>query len=220
MKKYLLVFCFSILLIACQKESSNPVDNGKNPYLNGNSEASDSYYPTSKGTWWKYSGIINGQSVIENITVSTEKQIDGIYYATLTGDVNGTKNESYLRVQNNEYYSINIIADYGVKREFELCFFKSDKPVGEKWVSGILYNKGTPNRYIFEIIEKDGTYVVNSKTFIDVIVIRVTDEINIPTTTEWLPMLSFDLYFSKGVGLIKADYGFLGYFDLIDYSIK
>ena len=73
MKKYLFVIFLSILFTACQKESSNPVDNGKNPYLNGHSEPKDSYFPTSKGTWWKYSGILQGKQANQTITCTNEK---------------------------------------------------------------------------------------------------------------------------------------------------
>ena len=85
-----------------------------------------------------------------------KNQIDGGYYATLINDANGTSNEAYLRVQNNEYSTINFVSNYGAKKEFEMVILKADKPVGEKWTSGILNNNGTDARYKFETIEKNG----------------------------------------------------------------
>ena len=64
------------------------------------------------------------------------------------------------------------------------------------------------------------SYNVAGKNFTNVIVVKVIGEMNIPTTTEWMEFATWDYYFALGVGFIKGDYGSMGTYELVDYSIK
>ncbi|MDT3739657.1 MAG: hypothetical protein RO257_09165 [Candidatus Kapabacteria bacterium] len=222
MRNILLALLMMVALISCQKEESNPVGNNGNQSQNGNSEAENSYYPTSKGSWWKYSGILQGKFLSQVITCSDEKLIDGSYYATMTAvGSNGATSISYIRVQNHEYFNIGLKQNEIAKKENEVCILKEDKPVGEKWTTPPVLVGTTPNRYVNEILETNGTYVIKGKTFQNVLVLKIIDEVEmIPGSDDWFPMLTSRAYFSKGIGLIKADYGVLGSQEIEDYSIK
>ncbi len=218
MRRIILVFLIVIAIVSCSKEESNPVGkDDDNEYLNGNEKPENSFFPTSKGTWWKFSGIIQNQPTNLGITCKEEMTVDGIYYAKLEMNQNGDIRESFLRVENNEYLNIGFIPVQGIQKEYEMCLLKSDKPVGEKWMEEISIS-GALNRYDFEIAEKGITKVVKGKTFNDVIVVKIEHSVEFMGSS--IKGVDYEMYFAKSTGWILFDYGSFGKLELDDYSIK
>jgi hypothetical protein len=220
MKKILLFLVLATFMISCEKESSNPVKTDDNPYLNGNDKPENSYWPSSKGSWWKYEGAIAGQDMGSTITCIDEQKIDDVYYASMRSIMKNQNDEYFIRVQNNQYFVIGFGTDYGVSKEYELCFLKPDEPIGTEWISSELYLNNTRNRYIFEVLDKLDTYVVRGKTYTDIIFMGVETQSFHPYLNEWSRTSKYGMYFSKSVGWIKLDFGYSGKVELVDYSIK
>lgn len=220
MNKILLFTLLAIFMISCQKEDSNPTKNNDGPYLNGNEKPDNSYWPTSKGSWWKYEGAIAGQDMGSTVTCLEEQKIDDVYYASMRSVMKNQNDEYFIRVENNQYFVIGFGGDYGVSKEYELCFLKPDEPIGTEWISSELYLNNMRNRYIFQVLDKLDTYVVRGKTYNDIILMRIETQSFHPFLQDWLPTSAYGMYFSKSVGWIKTDFGHSGMVELVDYSIN
>lgn len=215
MKKSLLLLFAVLLFVSCSK--NDPVG-PENTYKNGNSSPENSYYPTSKGTWWKFEGFLDGADASFTSTVGDEVQIDGQYYAKIINVASTQQTENYIRIEDNDIFSLQLIGTSILKKENEMCMVKTASPIGTSWTSKSYTNGNTTFKYDYQIVNKDMTLTIRNKTYTNVI--KVQGILSVDFGGDWMPVLEYFYYFSKGVGLIKEDAGEMGSIELVDYQIK
>lgn len=215
MKKSFL-FLFALLLFAaCSKNDPVGPDN---TYKNGNTSPENSYHPTSKGTWWKYEGIIEGEEISFTTTAGDEVEIDGQYYAKVMVVTPTEQSESYMRMENNDIYTLSLIGTSTLKKENEMCMLKTASPIGTTWTSKNYTNGNVTFKYDYQIVNRDFSFDVRNVTYTNVI--KVQAIMSVDFGGDWMPAVEYFYYFSKGVGLIKQDVGEMGAIELVDYQIK
>jgi hypothetical protein len=169
----------------------------------------DDYHPNKRGSSWNYSGLF---ATKVSVTGNTKK-IDGKVYAqlkTTLPEFGGFSIITYLRKEEGNYYyrGDGFNGDY--------LFLKDNVEVGTSWTSETETEEGVEENTL-EIIEVGGSYLINTFTFNDVIVVKVT------SYDAEDPEITYDVYnyYAKGVGLVLTTDG-TEFFNqsLTSYTIK
>jgi hypothetical protein len=197
---------------------------------------SDSYFPETTGSTWKYRDSTFGEKTdivpiygvkIDTLTftingATTDFNNDVCYNADVISKLNGASTAYFYSFKH--LHSIReSIPPFGLTN---LHCLVDSASVGYSWATSptasTLLN-GNPAQTINTIEEKNITKVINGKTFTNVIHASVNYQINI-NNTGWRNIAFYDFYLAKGVGVIEKDtyvYGNLnGTRTIIDYTIK
>jgi uncharacterized protein YcfL len=180
MKKFFAISILAVLLASCSDDEQPALVTNNNDY-----------YPNTKGTSWTYSSLFLDTKIA--VTGRTKK-ISGNVYAQLKAtfpDFSGFSLITYLRKEDGNYYY------RGEGFNGDYLFLRDNVPVGTTWTAETITEDGITENDL-EIVEVDGTYSVNSFTFNNVIVVKVTSYDNED------PEVSYAAYnyYAKGVGLV------------------
>ncbi|WP_345949487.1 hypothetical protein ABDD95_21825 [Mucilaginibacter sp. PAMB04274] len=230
MKKYLLklllLFCLlSIFLTACQKDAPiTPLVTTKPLTGSVSTTPAGDYQPLTKGSFWKYDNILATSVDVNTVTITgnTSKINRKTYYEAINdSQANGTTIGFY----NNDggvYRFRTTNAVVGITAE--LTFLDENKAVNETWTAPITDNglvNNIPGRLVGKVVEKGISHTVNGKTFKDVIHTAADLQYD---TGGYSTVLTYNLYYAKGIGLIEQVSTIAGVTivntKLVEYSIK
>ncbi len=232
MKKYLpillpvIVLCFG----SCKKDAVDYTGYTASGTLTNtpgtNTNANDSYLPTSTGSSWTY------QSKLTGTVESTEAHISGAitpingqnYYEVRSATKGKENTLQYYYVKDKKYKIMATTVQEKVTVEFFLL--DDNLKVGDKWTAKMspdgLVN-GVPGRTVSKIIESGITKTVLNKTYQNVIHTHMTVQYDFGLGDGFRDYGAYDYYLAKGVGLIQTDaelFGFKSSTYLSNYTIK
>lgn len=210
----LFVIALTICIVGCKPDK---------PVFPDSAPTSDSYQPVTKGTYWKFNGVISGITLTQTTTMTgaTETINGKLYYTANT--VAGTQSEnSYYYHGGGKYTFRSTSMVNGITLEF--VYLIDDMTVGKKWTAPVSDN-GTVNSFpaqlVGEIMESGISKVVGGKTFTNVVHTKLLLQYNITGAMEtWT---TYDFYVAKGVGWIQLDsstFGLETSTTISSYSIK
>ena len=228
----LLCICSSIFFFSCQKEidftdPSQGNNGGTGSGGNGGTgSASDSYYPLTKDSWWKYKDSLTG-TVTDGKAISRTKTINGIVYTAIVPVTAPATDTAWFAAPRPNYY----ITQKGVSpsgNSFDITFhyLNDTASVGYNWQ----YNAGQGNGFTAfiktTIMEKNINMTVAGKNYTNVIHTRLVLSYDVLGTITDFGV--YDYYTAKGIGIIKigTELSMFGMImlqtsaDLLDYSIK
>lgn len=196
------VCCIALFFTSgCGENETNPTDS---------SALSESYYPTTKGSFWKIK--ISGKEERRTITAIGDTTIAGKVYGALASS-DGVK--SFVRHDNGDIYV------RGVHRntDIEVIYAKISAGIGEKWNFSLPAFEG---EYIYNctLLAKGTTKVVLNKEYKNVVHIRY--ERSLVKDGKTVPDGGMEVYWAQGVGPIvttSLDDGSTEW-ELEEYSIK
>jgi hypothetical protein len=201
MRNRLLVPIAALSLLVIAACSDSPTDSS--------TSTGDSYFPTSKGSTWTYTGNVD-----YTVTVTGDTTIAGRSYTTISNSGLPGK-VGLIRKTDGIYYQ----ADAG-DLAGEQIFFKENVPANESWTFEYTAPNGFPNKADFTLVELGGTRTVAGKEYTNVAHLHSVNSMKHPLTGTWVVFTQADYYYAKGVGLIQSDLGVQGKSDLTSYSIK
>ncbi|MEL7001326.1 MAG: hypothetical protein AAFN93_01190 [Bacteroidota bacterium] len=192
------MFILISFIVSCNEdeEPSNSLQGG--PFL-----------PLVEGNQWEYEGDV---SYTLRITGNT-REIDGKNYAEAETKTNGQITNSYLNVENGEYFAVGFLSS----TEVSLILLKENEGIGATWQTSGNIN-GINAVYKFSIEEKGIEHTVSGEKFDDVVRVKLDTIIQLFGVEEVVG--SQDIYFARGVGIIEIDLGALGNASLVDYTIN
>jgi hypothetical protein len=153
----------TIVIIAfssCTKKSEDPVPATK---VNTNG----SYLPSTKGSYWIYSGSQNYSVSMTGNTVN----VDGLpFYETISIQDKDSMSAVYSSVykMGNKYYSV--IPEHNIS----LKLIDLDLPIGTTWETKVPTTTYSYTTYLFKVLGAAPSRIVNGKTYSDVICIELT----------------------------------------------
>jgi hypothetical protein len=194
MKVSFLAFClmvsFVFLFTQCKKDEDSPPT----------TPITTNYSPLTVGSNWTYSYIEGPSTPASFVLTVTDKDtaINGKTYKVLSSSDNSGNN--YLAKIDSNYYRYASFAGIG---SLEELYLKDNGPVGSTWTNSVTFTlPGVPlpltADLTYRVQEKDISYVVNGKTYNDVIKTRVT--VNLFTSD----IGGGDFYYAKDVGMIES----------------
>lgn len=191
MMKKTFSFLFQLILLAavftgCSKDDDT-------------STAAANYSPLSVGSNWTYTGTEGTSApVTYKLTVSSKDTLAmGKTYKVLT---NSGGANYYMTSSGSNYYRLNAFPSFGIT-SFEDLYLMDNKNVNETWTSSASFTySGFPltASLLYTIKEKGITYTVNSKSYTDVIHVRLDLSI-----AGFGAMGGGEFYYAKGVGMIS-----------------
>lgn len=185
-----LFFVLSLALVSCEKESNTPLPETVN------------YQPLTAGSTWNYrvENKLNAAANFNFTLTATNRDstVNGNSFRVFTNSSGGNE---YYRRATTDFYQYGGFA--GLTSAVELLFLKGAATAGAGWtetknvtVSGIAV-AATFNYTIQEVLP---TYTVDSKTFVEVLKVKVG--LVVPGVTFTAQELEF--YYAKEVGRIKS----------------
>jgi hypothetical protein len=191
------------------------------PNVQGGTTNSDSYQPVTKGSTWKYSFQVIGQSTAQENTI------------TMTGDVmtkNGNTYYKALQILGTDsavgYFAHtgSLYISHGEDDNTEEPYLDDSKAVGGAYILKITDDTAgaTPTQYLGTILEKDISKTIGGKTFKNVIHTRLEFQAN--TGSGFQTTDKNEYYIAKGIGIIEID-AYLGSIllakqTIVSYNIK
>lgn len=226
-------------LVSCTKEKSiDSTENTNSGTDNGNGSGtgtgtvgsgSDSYFPSTKNSYWKYK--TTGYYTLENTTTATgtTKDVNGITYGIYNSVNTGSPSAEVLYgTKDHNYYMLAQGSSPNSGASFDLNFLytNDEKVVGGTWE----HNAGQGNGFTAltpgKIVEKGISLTVNNKSYSDVIHSQILLQYVILGDT--MTFTTYDFYIAKGVGIVRTisngdpiwGGGISTTTDLMEYSIK
>ena len=186
---------------------------------------SDSYFPVTAGSTWTYNEEIAGvaSTTVIKMTGSTKTFNGKSYYEASSASTVKGNQLGYFYSANHDFAILQTIPGYGIDVEIHLG--NDSKAAGYTWttsptVSG--YVNGFPAKMINTIKEKGISWVVNGKTFTNVIHSHV--DLQYDLGSGFISYTVYDFYLAKGVGMIESDTGLSGaIYDretILSYNVK
>jgi hypothetical protein len=222
-KSFLLVVIVTSLLTSCQKEISEEIVPAPPPTTDTtNTPGGDTtsnlpckeclYMPLCDKSWFTYVDSVSGAPEKEsttNFNLVKDTSIQGLKY-NVYKDAAG--NQSYYHCSGGVVKAFSIAPvttpTGTIMVTTIITPLKYEEAVGGTWKDEIEVKSPPPalstfNTYNYTMISKNGTLVVKSKTYTDVIKVKqetvsVYDGIEMSTITQYY-------YYAKGVGLIKSE---------------
>lgn len=208
--KNIILFSLAMLfLVACGSEDS-PTKPDDTEDQNTLGIPVGEYSPAKKSSKWVYSYEIDGEIKIYTKTVTGVRKFDsGDYVEFEIGAEGEIPIKSYVKFENDKYYMLSLDANNGgIIGDFETIYIDPTAEKGDTWESSAttISNIGIIHRS--ELFEKLSSYIVDGKTYHDVIAIKTRAFFVYPGNIESLGLEQVH-YHAKGVGLIKliADNG-------------
>lgn len=198
MKKLALVFAAAALLFtSCSKDD----DNG------GGSSETINYLPLKAGNTWTYKVTNNKTSTSSSYTLtatSNTETYNGKSYTVFTSSVGSAK--EYYNVSGKSYTQYGALSDLGAN--IELNYLAGNNNKGDKWSQKGLSAKVSGYDATFtinyEITDKLATTTVNSKTYNDVAVVKLTiADLKIAGAPVAVTTQNIEMQIAKNVGKIK-----------------
>jgi hypothetical protein len=197
------------------------------PNAEGGTTNSDSYQPVTKGSTWKYSIQVAGQTALDQITMTMTgdvKTFNGrVYYKCLAVSSTETS-EGFFGHSNGRYASLNEETD--PKENIEETYLDDTLPVGGTYTAKGNYSGpifGTDIQFVGTIVEKGATKTVNGKSFKNVIHTRVESQSTI-SSGQFVTDGVVEYFIAKGVGIIEVDVYFgtqvIARQTIVSYNIK
>jgi len=228
----LLCVCSTLFLLSCQKEVdfTDPSQGGGSS-SGGNSGGSgtgtsNSYYPLTKDSWWKYKDSLTG-TVSDGKVVDRTKTMNGIVYTAIVPiSVPATDTAWFAAPRPNYYLKQKGVSPSGGSYDVLFHYLNDTASIGYNW----RYMAGQGNGFIAyiktTIVEKGISMTVAGKNYTNVIHTRLDLSYDILGSIE--DFGSYDYFIAKGIGIIKirTELSMLGIVmvqtsaDLLDYSIK
>jgi hypothetical protein len=227
MNPLLIILCFSIVLISCQKEPElSQGNNGATGNTGGSGAAGASYYPLTKDTWWKYKDSLTG-TVSDGKVLNRTKTIKGITYTAIVPATGTSQDTSWFAAPRPHYYiTAKGVSPNGAMYDVLFHYLNDTASVGYSW----RYNAGHGNGFTASIrttiLNKDMTMSVAGKNYTNVIQTRLELSYDVQGTE--VDFGHYDYFTARGIGIIKirSDLSMFGVSmvqtaaDLIDYSVK
>ncbi|HZH64569.1 MAG TPA: hypothetical protein VEY10_06710 [Flavisolibacter sp.] len=217
-----------LFLISCQKEAdfTDPAQGGTGNGGNGTNPAT-SYYPLTKGSWWKYKDSLTGTTTSGTATNVT-KSINGITYTAVVATGGSQIDTSWIASPQPNYYITVHGNSPNTGAGFNIVFhyLNDTAAVGHNWE----YNAGQGNGFTAivktTIVERNLSMTVTGKHFKNVIHTRL--DLKYDMLGFIMEAGTYDYFIAKGVGIIKVRTQLLNFgvpvlqscADLTDHSIK
>lgn len=200
---FLLLFCVvtALSLTGCSNDDQ-PTGPGVNNVV-------DSYYPVTKGTYWKYRTNTGGSSTS---VVSGDTIVDGQKYAVIVVEGSSSGERSLVREQDNNIYIRN--HEFG---GYEVLYVKTAASIGEQWNFTLMVN-GLENYYEYTMVAKGITKTVNGREYKDVL--QTHTVLYAVLNGEKFPVSTAETFFAKGVGAISIKLANGQEMNLVEYQIK
>lgn len=184
--------------------------------------ASDSYFPVTSGSWWKYN---DDHGYIFTITLNdtTTTLLGKTYHNAQNITQSFYKFDEEYFYAGDHVYATRFTDD--LNGPFNLQVLNDTMAVGHSWIAQAS-DSGTINGYtsraITTIKEKGISYAVYQTNFTDVIHTQVTLQYYIGGSG--ITYGTIDFYFAKGIGIIQS-YFYLNQYhsetrNIIGYNIK
>ena len=174
------------------------------------------YFPMTQGSWWSYD---DGTGDTTKTTVSGTTTIAGKTYTNFVDSyesMSGTDTSFYRKDNATNFYYLNEdlsgLAALGItfsQPRADVLFMKNSLTTGATWNSD---HNGTASgfpvtvRFKFTAVNANATVTVGSNTFTNVYQVQIL--LQLGTAGVFQDMSTpVDLYFAKGVGLIRTDDG-------------
>lgn len=196
-----LLFCIAVALMATGCSSDDQ------PTGPSSSSPSESFYPTTKGSFWKYK--VNGTT--HTTIVSGDSTVAGQKYAVLV-DKDNPAAKSLLREADGNIYMRN--GEYGNN---EVLYAKTNAAIGEQWSFNIMVNNLNTD-YEYRMVAKGITKTVNNVEYKDVIQTHVTLYINF--NGQRVPAGTAETFLAKGIGAIYMRLSNGQEMTLLEHQIK
>ena len=216
---------FLFLIAVAAFFASGCISSKNDPKPGDGTSTSDSYFPVTAGSTWTYKEEIAGatSSTVIKMTGNTKTFNGKSYYeASSSSTVKGNQ-LGYFYSANHDFAILQTIPGYGIDVEIHLG--NDSKAAGYTWttsptVSG--YVNGFPAKMINTIKEKGISWVVNCKTFTNVMHTQV--DLQYDLGSGFMSYSVYDFYLAKGVGMIESDTGISGsIYDketILSYNVK
>ncbi|OOQ58569.1 hypothetical protein [Mucilaginibacter pedocola] len=225
MNKPILTFIALAILFAqgCKLDAPDIATDGT-----GSSAQSESYYPTTTGSYWVYNNVLAG-SAPDTVTIKITGQtqtINGKLYHASTSTSKKYGSQPGLIYYNNHIASLrsNTMVS-GVTVDMQIL--NDTTALGHTWkahISDSGFINGIPEQIIGTVIEKGVTKTIGGKTFTDVINTQVELQYDTGLGDGFETFTTYHFFMAKGVGLIEIDseaFGSeIGKERIISYSIK
>jgi hypothetical protein len=219
MKRILFLICVAAFFATGCISSKN------DPKPGDGASTSDSYFPVTSGSTWTYKEEIAGatSSTVIKMTGNTKTFNGKSYYeATSSSTVKGNQ-LGYFYTANHDFAILQAIPGYGINIEIHLG--NDTKVAGYNWTTSPTANglvNGFPAQMINTIKEKGITWVVNGKTFTNVM--HTQADLQYDLGSGFMSYSVYDFYLAKGVGMIESDTGISGaIYDketILSYNVK
>lgn len=217
---------YTFILIAIVAFFASGCISSKNdPKPGDGASTSDSYFPVTSGSTWTYKEEIAGatSSTVIKMTGNTKTFNGKSYYeATSSSTVKGNT-LGYFYTANHDFAILQTIPTYGINIEIHLG--NDTKAAGYSWTTSPTadgYVNGFPAQMINTIKEKGISWVVNGKTFTNVMHTQV--DLQYDLGSGFMSYSVYDFYLAKGVGMIESDTGISGsIYDketILSYNVK
>ncbi|WP_295794769.1 hypothetical protein [Mucilaginibacter sp.] len=201
------------------------ISSKNDPKPGDGASTSDSYFPVTSGSTWTYKEEIAGatSSTVIKMTGNTKTFNGKSYYeATSSSTVKGNT-LGYFYTANHDFAILQTIPNYGINIEIRLG--NDTKAAGYSWTTSPTadgYVNGFPAQMINTIKEKGITWVVNGKTFTNVM--HTQADLQYDLGSGFMSYSVYDFYLAKGVGMIESDTGISGsIYDketILSYNVK
>ena len=189
----------------------------------GTTNNSDSYQPVTKNTYWKYSGVVAGNTVTQTQTVTGDTATfnNKTYYAVKVESTATGNDISYYYHGNNDYTMRSTSAGFTV----EYLYLKDNYEIGKTWTAPMTDDStlnSVPAQIIGKIVEQGLAKTISGKKFINVVHTQLLVQYDLGNGFETVQTL--DYYIAKGIGIVEADSsspsGVSSTSLITDYSIK
>ena len=215
--RFYLYAAMLLLLASCKLD--------KPDYTQYNSSV-NSYQPTTKGSYWTYEENASGDLDTNTTTMTGASKVinNRTYYQARTSY------RSQVFPTDSGYFShdghIYTTLGQSAGDTLETYYLNDTTAVNGTWISKV-NSKGTLNgvtaRFAGQIVEKNLSKTINSKSFTNVIHTKVYLQYDYGTGAGFTTVITYDIFIAKGVGIIEQDAtgsGFTTVETILDYSIK
>lgn len=216
---------FLFLIAVAAFFASGCISSKNDPKPGDGASTSDSYFPVTTGSTWTYKEEIAGatSSTVIKMTGNTKTFNGKSYYeATSSSTVKGNT-LGYFYTANHDFAILQTIPNYGI--DIEIHLGNDTKAAGYSWTTSPTadgYVNGFPAQMINTIKEKGISWVVNGKTFNNVMHTQV--DLQYDLGSGFMSYSVYDFYLAKGVGMIESDTGISGsIYDketILSYNVK
>jgi hypothetical protein len=183
----------------------------------------DDYFPTSTASNWTYLSSDPGATPADTILVTstgTSANIGANTYSVFTQKGGFGLDSAFYRKGSGNYHTITDIDAAGITTSItpvEYIILKDNVAVGTTWESpeaaANIDTVSVKIKLSLAIAEKNVNILLDNKVYQNVIKVRTTELILVPGTS-YAPVISYESWYAKGIGLINIvapapAYGFL-----------
>jgi hypothetical protein len=182
------------------------------------------YFPTTAASNWTYlssdPGSSSGDTILVTSTGTTANVLSNTY-SVFTQDGGFGLDSAFYRKGSGNYHTISDIDAAGITTAItpiEYIILKDNVAAGSTWESPEAAAKidtvDVKIKLGLAIAEKNVNILLDNKVYQNVIKVRTTELILAPGTTSYAPVISYESWYAKGIGLINIvapapAYGFL-----------